>query len=286
MGIQKESTWFQWSQPLGWGSGTAAKCPKGQDADAEVIEAIDAMERGLSCEPVTARFVQPQPSVGKRQMMVVKRSADHLQHTLFDDDMCAVLIARTVMERNFVEIFAAGGKNPSELSSAHAAVGPVFTLTFDNCKKLWQMGSQNCEHCGWRAPHLSCASLGGQTFLRVAQSKEDIGEARALCMDVEIPQVHADGSREFWCPLCAGNRAKRMELSSERPKWNDRIQALTMDFDGRAQLASAKNFKLCLGGQKVLLFGKRANGDFCLDFEHPLSMAQAFAIALTTMFWT
>lgn len=283
MGIQKESTWFQ---HLGWGSGKNAKSQQVQDMGVDAFEAIDAMECGLSCEPVTSHFLQPNPSAGKKKAMVVKRSADKLQHTLFDEDMSAVFIARTVMEKDCVEIFAAGGKNPSELGTSHAAVGPAFTLTFDSSKKVWQMGSQHCEHCQWRAPHLSCTSLGGQTFARVSQSKENIGEAKALCMDVEIPQVYADGSRELWCPHCSGTRSKQMDLSSERPKWNSRIEALTMDFNGRAQAASAKNFKLSLGDQNVLLYGKRSNGDFCLDFEHPLSVAQAFAISLTTMFWT
>lgn len=297
MGIQRQAAWFQ-HLGLGLGSGKNVLCEKLQEVDADPFEAIDAMERGLGCESTASRFVQPEPSdEKKRRMMTVTRSADRLHHTLLDEDLKAVLTARTVMDRDCVEIFVAGGN--AELSKAQEAAGPAFTLTFEHCPrtafKTWQLASHHCEHCGWRAPHLSCAAVGGQTLARVSHSKEEIGDAKALCMDAEIPLVDTNGCRECWCPMvqkaCESGRAKhdaksnKMELSSERPKWSKRLGALTMDFNGRAQAASVKNFKLCLGENTVLIYGKRTSGDFCLDFEHPLSTVQAFALALTTQFW-
>jgi hypothetical protein len=105
-------------------------------------------------------------------------------------------------------------------------------------------------------------------------------------MDVDIPQIGVDGQSETWCPLCQGSDDARIELSSLRPKWSEKLQALCMDFKGRVEAASAKNFQLCLDDKAVLVYGKKANGTFCLEFEHPLSTAQAFTIALSTMYWT
>merc|ERR1719453_2515256 len=105
-------------------------------------------------------------------------------------------------------------------------------------------------------------------------------------MDVDIPQIGTDGQSEIWCGMCDGSDEARIELTSLRPKWNEKLSSLCMDFKGRVEAASAKNFQLCLDEKPVLIYGKKKNGTFALEFEHPLSTAQAFTIALSTMYWT
>ena len=106
------------------------------------------------------------------------------------------------------------------------------------------------------------------------------------------------------------------------PVWNEEMQSYTLDYGGRARLASAKNFQLELspatsqaldnetpeemaefrnssrrgkrgkGSRKgrrmegvAMQFGKYDDDTFNLDFAHPLCGLQALAIALSTSGW-
>merc|ERR1719428_1265664 len=144
---------------------------------------------------------------------------------------------------------------------------PNFTMTFDASRTKWQLSCRRCAKCAYAAPHRSCESLGGQTLAQVSHLKEEIGQGVAMCMDVDIPDV-ADGSCDVWCPLkTSDDERKRIELASKRPKWNARLKSLVMDFKGRVQCASAKNFQLCLDERAIMIFGKQKDGTFSLDFE-------------------
>ena len=83
-------------------------------------------------------------------------------------------------------------------------------------------------------------------------------------------------------------------LRTREPKWNEQLEAWTMDFKGRVKKASKKNFQLIsttdVEGDDaasdedsvLMLFGKVSRDRFSLDFAPPLSVVQALAIALTT----
>lgn len=79
----------------------------------------------------------------------------------------------------------------------------------------------------------------------------------------------------------------RFVLSSKLPKWNERIGSLTLNFHGRAKLASAKNFQLRVGDtdQVAVLFGKLTSDTFALDYQSPCSPVQAFALAMCVHEW-
>ena len=80
-------------------------------------------------------------------------------------------------------------------------------------------------------------------------------------------------------------------LSTKRPRWNARTDAYELPFHGRASLASERNFQLvCVDEPErvVLLHGKlddEPQSLFSLDFAHPLSPLQAFALCLSTSRW-
>jgi len=268
MGFAK--TTASWFSVLG-GENKAAKL------DVDAMDAIDAMERGF-VRALARDEVKPEEAEAPTRKMIVERSQDRLRHVLYNEDMERVLEARVTAKG--IEVFASAAdlKVPSDV--------PAFTITPDNLKKNWKVASSHCSHCSYRNPYNSCKNHGGQTLALVSHAKEEIGEGVAMCMDVDIPEIGVDGQSSIWCPLCKGSDDARTELSSLRPKWSEKLQALTMDFKGRVEAASAKNFQLCLGDKTVLVYGKKANGTFCLEFEHPLSPAQAFTIAMTTMYWT
>jgi len=113
-----------------------------------------------------------------------------------------------------------------------------------------------------------------------------------------------------------------MSLRTKMPVWNEEMQSYTLDYGGRARLASAKNFQLELSpstsqalnsgpteekeefrtpsraerrkrgkgkGRRMegvaMQFGKYDDNTFNLDFAHPLCGLQALAIALSTSGW-
>eukprot|EP00746_Dinoflagellata_sp_MGD_P071660 gnl/MRDRNA2_/MRDRNA2_29162_c0_seq1.p1 gnl/MRDRNA2_/MRDRNA2_29162_c0~~gnl/MRDRNA2_/MRDRNA2_29162_c0_seq1.p1 ORF type:complete len:267 (-),score=68.45 gnl/MRDRNA2_/MRDRNA2_29162_c0_seq1:241-1041(-) len=248
---------------------------KVEKLDMDVVDNIDAMERGF-VGALALDKVKPEGE-GRARKMIVERSEDRLCYVLYEDSE-KVLEAK-VTEQG-VHVYA------SSCGSKTSAGVPAFTLTHDTDKTNWTIASSHCAKCAFRNPFNSCQSKGGQRIGFVRHGMEEIGEGKAMCMDVDIPQIGTDGQSEIWCALCDGPDEARIELSSLRPKWNEKLGSLCMDFKGRVEAASAKNFQLCLDEKPVLMYGKKNNGTFALEFEHPLSTAQAFTIALSTMYWT
>lgn len=89
-------------------------------------------------------------------------------------------------------------------------------------------------------------------------------------------------------------------LVSKLPKWDARCESWTLQFLGRCNLASARNFMLHEapgGGQQqsrrgaprdgrtALLYGKMDENDFAMDVASPLSMLQGFGACLSAWAW-
>lgn len=269
MGFSK--TTAAWLSVLGGVKNDAKK----DVVDPDAVDVVDAMEQGF----VWARDeATPEAAEAPKRKMHVERSQDRLVYVLYSEDGAPVLEARCMAED--IRVFATreGLKMPFDV--------PACVLTHDGEKKNWKIASGYCENCAYRKLHKSCKSQGGPTMALIRHAKEEIGGGVAMCMDVDIPEIGADGQSDIWCPLCNDWEDSRIELSSVRPKWNSKLKSLAMSFQkARVEVPSAKNFQLCLDDKVVLVFGKRADGTFCLDFEHPMSPVQAFTIALTTMYW-
>lgn len=63
------------------------------------------------------------------------------------------------------------------------------------------------------------------------------------------------------------------------------MQAFVLNFNGRVDKASVKNFQLIDNDDEnkiYLQFGRIAENEFTLDFQWPFSPTQAFAIALSS----
>lgn len=271
MGFSK-TTAASWFSVLG-GSSKVDKV----NVDMDAAAVLDAMEQGFA-RALARNETEPVTAEAPKRKMHVERSEDRTRHVLFNEEGAPVLEAQVTTEG--VEIFAAGGDSKFTIDL------PACTLTHDKETRNWKISSRYCNKCAYRNPYTSCKSHGGQTLALVRHAKETIGEGVAMCMDADIPQIGVDGQSDIWCPLCQGSDDKKIELNSLRPKWNEKLKSLCMAFKGCVEAASAKNFQLCLDNKVVLVYGKKANGTFCLEFEHPLSPLQAFAIAMTTQHWS
>uniref|UniRef100_A0A0G4GA43 Tubby C-terminal domain-containing protein n=1 Tax=Chromera velia CCMP2878 TaxID=1169474 RepID=A0A0G4GA43_9ALVE len=79
---------------------------------------------------------------------------------------------------------------------------------------------------------------------------------------------------------------KKIELNNIPPRWDRNLNSYALPFFGRVKLASAKNFQLMMNGNPndiILMFGKVSKDVFALDFRHPLTQLDAFAIAIASL---
>lgn len=76
-------------------------------------------------------------------------------------------------------------------------------------------------------------------------------------------------------------------LQNRPPWWNVELGAFVLNFGGRVSVPSVKNFQLCDRNDIdniMLQFGRiQGRHNFTMDFSHPLSPVQAFAIAISSL---
>jgi hypothetical protein len=78
-----------------------------------------------------------------------------------------------------------------------------------------------------------------------------------------------------------------LALQNRPPWWNIELGAFVLNFGGRVSVASVKNFQLCDRSNQdhiMLQFGRiHGRHSFTMDFQHPLTAVQAFAIAISSL---
>lgn len=164
---------------------------------------------------------------------------------------------------------------------------PAFALVAsDRERNDWVLEAMKCERC----TALGRRRCGSGRIARMRHYSEPVGAGAAFCMDVQFPASAGDGSRAVFCDVCGDpSTCWSSELTSRRPNWNMKHKTLSLDFRGRATMASAKNFQLdTLGSDRKasdFLYGKVAEQKFVLDYCSPLSMVQAYAAALSVSHW-
>ena len=78
-----------------------------------------------------------------------------------------------------------------------------------------------------------------------------------------------------------------LALQNRPPWWNIELGAFVLNFGGRVSVASVKNFQLCDRSDQdhiMLQFGRiQGRHSFTMDFQHPLTAVQAFAVAISSL---
>ncbi|KAF0709089.1 Aste57867_6099 [Aphanomyces stellatus] len=80
---------------------------------------------------------------------------------------------------------------------------------------------------------------------------------------------------------------RAINLINKPPVWIESLEAYCLDFGGRVAAASVKNFLLSHPDdmdKTMMLFGRTSDRQvYSMDYRHPFSPVQAFAIALSSM---
>lgn len=248
-----------WLRPLRWGLPFSKDSPRQKELPADTWDAADAMERGLlgpSTSPEEERLVKP-PS--QEQHLRVRCAKDGAEHRLMDEAGEVMLIARKKDnaqedEAGGIDIFLA-----SEGTDGNAS----FSLEFDEDRTEFRL---------FRVEKNDCLK-SRRELLRIAQTREEIGGGACMYLDVTVHDIDAGAT---------------VQLGSKRPVWNKKLKSLTMDFGGRCDKASPRNFQLCPLGdesQSLMFFGKVARSLYNLDYVEPLGAVHAFAVAISTQHW-
>lgn len=115
-------------------------------------------------------------------------------------------------------------------------------------------------------------------------------------MKILVPEVGEQSSEQYqFKPLTekegilsnykGGKKNGIKEFQNKNPKWNEQLQAFVLNFNGRVEKPSVKNFQLIdeRNDERIFLqFGRVTNDTFNMDLEWPLSPFQAFAICLSS----
>jgi len=257
------------------------------------FEVADCLEKGNARESST-EFLQPLRRSSKLWRFFMVRSEDRTEYRLHTIDGEFLMFAKASVENRRVDFFLYNpSKNYDQLLDLNR---PPFTMTYNGAKTEWCLLHNRCECCQFSPKNVSCARVGSQQVAFIRHTRESVGGGISYCLHVRIPGFDQDGLRLVWCPMSFGcnlaeahESSEVRELVSKMPTWNSELQSLVLDFKDRAVDTSAKNFQLVQRKRPdnlVCQFAKQGPRTFLLDFAYPLSIVQAFGVALSTVFWT
>jgi hypothetical protein len=258
------------------------------------FEIADCMECGSAREDVT-EFMHPLRRSSRLFRFYIERSQDCSEYRLYTDGGEFLMFARASLEARIVHFFT---YDPNEKSLLYDPAKPAFTMSFNEAKTEWRLMQERCEHCHLRPEHLTCQCQGKQQVAFIRHTRKQIGDGIFNCMEAQIPGFHPDGRRKIFCPMLARKDLAAAALDEYNPDvqtietmepvWNEDIRSLVLDFKGREIVSSAKNFQVACRHKPdrlICQYAKIAPMTFGLDFRYPLSVAQAFGIAMTTICW-
>jgi hypothetical protein len=174
---------------------------------------------------------------------------------------------------------------------------PAFVMWRDDAGSEWWLVQWQCDLCR-NTPGLTPSCICHQkteSSLSLRHRLRVVGEAPCHYMEAKIRMEEGGAADPLPGPgprprLTCNRREKTLVM--RMPKWNNAEQSLVLPctklLDGQKLLDSAKNLQLTLKENPrrvVCQYGKVGPNSFVLDFTYPLTLAQAFGIVLSTVFW-
>mmetsp|Transcript_18881 Transcript_18881/g.18190 ORF Transcript_18881/g.18190 Transcript_18881/m.18190 type:complete len:597 (+) Transcript_18881:44-1834(+) len=171
--------------------------------------------------------------------------------------------------------------NPDEVSLFRKEVAVIH---YNTKKRPAPLGVRGCEVC-----ISSKGSDEAVDTLRNADAKDSGSYVPGQCLQQPFEKIRDAGKQNQMM-------AKKCYVMHEKTSRYDPLSSCLVDFKGRANMASVKNFQLvesyCTNTDArkdqetdadtpfILQVGKTTDECFNMDYRHPLSMMQAFAIAI------
>jgi len=288
----------------------------GHGAGGHAADMFDLMEQGVGGSALTTlSMVCPDAPHTRCSVQRVKSDGGEILYHMYREGGEHLLTARS------------SGRKDGSMSFSQ------FKQDSQHCIAELCPGKRKGEYALWlNSDGVSDSSCARETRQPICSIAHDaIKDSPLYSMRVSLPDTQTstslglvpsessdsssgDESRRATSPSSAlSARTQAVRLRTKVPEWNEEMQSYTLDYNGRARLASAKNFQLeavdeaataegsrrarvkgrrrksrraaALAGVK-LQFGKYDDNTFNLDYSHPLCGMQALAIALTTSNWS
>jgi len=261
--------------------------PQGLPEKRISTELADCMEEGRSRE-LASDFVTPLLKSRRLWRFRVVRAEDNLSATMVTEHGDFLMYASIDLGQQQIGFHL----YPPGFFKAHPE--PAFSMTYSRSGAAWSLIKEQCQNCQSSPRRNSCTGRGKQQLAFLKHWQEELGDNVFNAMEVRLPDLSRDGHLLIWCamlgkPDLAEADEETYALRTREPLWKEKAQSLVLDFKNREVSTSAKNFQLTLPEKPkrvICQFGKLGPNEFGLDVSHPLSMAQAFAIAMSTYFWT
>jgi len=253
-----------------------------KDPQLEELDALELAEKGLAHE-CSDTFIRPLDFSSKLSRFTVQRSRNRMQYRLFRDNGEFVMYAEVRFVAKEVCFFM---YDPDDKENGlYDPDRPAFRMEFDDSKTAWVLS--HFLDGAWSSPQSSPrqarqGTRRQQEVLFVEHSKEKIGDGINYCLNAEFKSKCSEPGFKY-----QGDGECMHKLETRQAVWNEELQTLVLDFKDREVVPSAKNFQVVReGSQRILLqHGKIRDNTFALDFRAPLSIVQAFAMSITTLFW-
>lgn len=271
-------------------SGDAEECwglgPPALEDTERAYEIAESLEGGMARE-LASDFTHPLRRSSKLWKFKVVRSEDRLQYRLYSGAGDFLMYAKASLDERSFSFFL---YNPTEKQDAALfdASRPAFTMACDEAGTTWRLQEKRCEQCCYAPKRVQCACKNCNEIALVRHTKKQVGEGIFNYMEIQTPGLCPGGGPPVTCILDTSTAEPQM-LATKRPKWNDDVDCLVLDFKGRNVLSSAKNFQLSAPQRPehvVCQYAKTGPSTFGLDFRYPLGVVQAFGISLSTVNWT
>lgn len=266
--------------------------PLAASEERDALAWADCMEKGLVHE-CADEFLRPveQSSSGKLSRFYIERSADRLQYRLFRDGGEFCMFAEVRVSNRDVSFFL---YDPDDReNNLYDPERPAFTMSFDEkTKSEWLLSHYTESHYSPRhqASHSNYSNGQKRETQEAAfmqHSRLEVGHGVNHVLEANIASTSSSGGMSYKQDSSEEERTVH-RLITRSAVWNEELQTLVLDFRGRSVIPSAKNFQLATEdkpGRVVCQHGKIGKNTFSLDFRAPLSISQAFALSITTLFW-
>jgi len=184
-------------------------------------------------------------------------------------------------------------------------------------KGKWALWSSSCEHCD-NNYHFNCTDSATQQEMReqlmlIESNVQDLSDSIMYTLNIIMPTVDEANRKKTWCPRKyphandynsdnflikdfekrksprAAVEEDSLSLTTVSPQWDEGLQSFCIDFGGRIQRNSKRNFQIQKSDDPqsnvLCQFGKKDQGLYILDYKSPLSLIQALGVALVSLQW-
>eukprot|EP00931_Biecheleriopsis_adriatica_P093811 TRINITY_DN67530_c0_g1_i1.p1 TRINITY_DN67530_c0_g1~~TRINITY_DN67530_c0_g1_i1.p1 ORF type:complete len:356 (-),score=31.35 TRINITY_DN67530_c0_g1_i1:14-1021(-) len=283
------------------------------------FDAADELEKGWCDVPFNLRHPPPASDKLKRYTILFTGS----EYQLMTESLELILVARRRPGSRLIVDFTSPCEGEGEGGSSPSRRSPIFTLTFNKASDECLLEQPRCDCCAHRPHHLTCEFMGrSQQLARIRHSRRNVAKCSVHHIDVFVPPLISEELSAVWCPARIGKDlgsstplgltptnspmrnggrsffpdltpqegSKPLQLRSKLPVWNTELEALILNFEGRSMLKSCPRNFIVIGessndDRPVFQHAKIADNTWCLDFKNPLSLVQAFALAMSSLDW-